>query len=251
MLERFPEDSQDVDMETLNDLRALAELFLPRHCTVCGATGCRSGLCTLCQRVVGLQLTKPQQVVGLPEELSVVAAGEYNGLLARCLLGYKEHLRTDLTDVLSSGLARSISAYEDIDGPIVLVPVPSSLKSIGRRGFSPAQHLTSAAYKKLPARLQTHVLVSDSLQRVVQLRKTSAQKQMGRFDRQKEIQGTMKLVRGADFSGVRCLLTDDVVTTGASLLEAQKVLEKSGALVLGAATVAWVRRHSAPELSGN
>jgi predicted amidophosphoribosyltransferase len=39
------------------------------------------------------------------------------------------------------------------------------------------------------------------------------------------------------------LLVDDVVTTGATLREAQRALEAAGATVLGAATVAATRRR--------
>lgn len=227
-------------MYILDDLRAATELFIPKHCLVCGATGCVSGLCRVCRRIAGLKLARPQAVPDLDFQVPVYAAGEYDGVLARCLLGYKEHLRTDIRDILASGLARSISVYTQHQ-PVVLVPVPSSPKSVARRGFSPALDLTHHASRIL--RTEHDVVVAEVIGRKNRVFPQRAQKQLGRYDRQQQIKNRLKIIGNFDVGDAPCVVVDDVTTTGASLKEATRVLEDAGAQILGCATVAWVRRQ--------
>lgn len=236
-------------MNVLSQLSSVLELFLPEHCVICGATGASSSLCSVCRRAVGLELTRPATVAGLrPLPFPVVAAGEYGGSVARTVLGFKEQMRTDLVDVLGDALVRSILEFlreSGVEEPLVLVPVPSSLRSVGRRGFSPAELLAQDAAAKLERRHR--LVVSDGLERPARVQIIRAQKKSSAFERQHQIQGSMRCARNTNFEGLSCLLVDDVVTTGASLGEAERVLSQAGARCKGAVTVAWVRRQGSPE----
>ena len=56
--------------------------------------------------------------------------------------------------------------------------------------------------------------------------------------RRANITGAYRMKRGADVTGKRVLLIDDVVTTGATLSECARVLGKAGAEQVVCATVA-------------
>lgn len=229
-------------MAIFSSLSAAAELLLPRFCLVCGASGVQGGLCLLCRRVVGLATVRPGPVPGLELGDRVFAAGRYSGPLARCILGYKEELRTDVRPLLASALARSVE--ELYPGyPVVLLPLPSSTRSLVRRGFSPAADLGREAVRIL-VRQGRAVCLQEALVRPAEFRfRALAQKQAGRYERQRQVRGRMVLAPGYNLVGQPCILLDDVVTTGASLKEAWRVLEDAGVQVLGAATVAWVSRE--------
>lgn len=231
----------------LADLSSALELFLPQHCVVCGCTGAKGSLCSVCRRAVGLSLVRPQRVDGLRGiDFPVFAAGEYGGALARTILGFKEQMRTGVLDTLGDGLARCLLEVLPASAePVVLLPLPSSLSSVGRRGFMPAALLAEDAAAKVGR--QRRVLVSPALERPLRRGKQGVQKRAGVFERQRQVVGSMRLARNTDFEGVPCLLLDDVVTTGASLGEAYRVLEGAGARCLGAVTLAWVPRRETAE----
>jgi predicted amidophosphoribosyltransferase len=68
------------------------------------------------------------------------------------------------------------------------------------------------------------------------LRRAAAdQRGLGRAERLENLRGGM-LARRAE--GIRVVIVDDVVTTGATLLEAARALRAAGAVVVGAATIA-------------
>ncbi|WP_454261450.1 phosphoribosyltransferase family protein [Pseudoxanthomonas mexicana] len=68
---------------------------------------------------------------------------------------------------------------------------------------------------------------------------TADQRLLGRTERAANVSGSMR-ARGA--AGAAVIVVDDVVTTGATLVEAARALRAGGARVLGAATVASTTR---------
>jgi orotate phosphoribosyltransferase len=55
--------------------------------------------------------------------------------------------------------------------------------------------------------------------------------------KQPKDRGTRKLIEGADVTGARVLLVDDVITTGGSIATALTAVEEAGAAVVAAATL--------------
>lgn len=111
-------------------------------------------------------------------------------------------------------------------GEAVVVPVPSSPAAMRRRGYPIAELLARRGGLR-PVRLLASVGTP------------ADQRGLGRGDRERNVVGTLH-ARGV--AGLRVVVVDDVVTTGATLREAARALEASGAVVLGAATVATTLR---------
>jgi len=79
-------------------------------------------------------------------------------------------------------------------------------------------------------------------------RKGNGQKGLGASARKARLSGSMRLSLslrtrhgGGALDGAECVLVDDVLTTGATLAEAGRVLEEAGARVLGAVVLAATR----------
>ncbi|WP_181365101.1 ComF family protein [Arthrobacter sp. HMWF013] len=226
-------------------------LAVPVDCVCCGAEDL--ALCVACDRQVRLLTKHPyraeEQAPALMNVdggiiLPVVAAGAYREELAQALLSFKSHGQHQLTSVLAKGLGRGIAAAAEGLDDVCLVPVPSSTTAFVRRGFSPV-HLLLAAWGRTYSAGGVPVLdvLRKSRRRTVMEQLPGGQKGLGRGARARRVRGSMK-VRGnrrSRVAGRRCIIVDDVLTTGATLAEAARALHLSGAVVAGAVVLAATR----------
>ncbi|MCC3267966.1 hypothetical protein MUG94_12655 [Arthrobacter gengyunqii] len=193
--------------------------------------------------------------------LRVLSAGRYAGSLARVLLAYKNHGHTDLASVLRPVLAGALQqAVDDVEGgghgngpgvpALVLVPVPGTGRARRRRGYHPLGLLLSALQSGslLPAGTVLEPLIRPArrsgrevLHPVALLAAVTggrSQKSLGRSGRRRNVYGTMTAGEPGTLAGIRCLVVDDVLTTGATIAEATRALRAAGARVEGAAVMA-------------
>lgn len=200
-------------------------------------------------------LTEPDLTdVELPA-LPVLAAGRYAGGLARVLLAYKNHGHTDLAGVLRPVLAGALHhAVQDIGSStgLLLVPVPGTGRALRRRGYNPLTMLLAALRTggllpagtgvapvlRLAGRSPRDVLRPGALVAAASGISGASQKSLGRKGRRRNVYGTMTAGPAGTLAGRRCLVVDDVLTTGATLAEATRALRAAGARVEGAVVIA-------------
>ncbi|BDI21692.1 ComF family protein [Herbiconiux sp. L3-i23] len=206
-----------------------AALLLPVACSGCGAAD--RAVCTDCARRFGRTV---QTVVG---GVPVVSAAPYDGAVARVLGAYKDGGRTDALPALSRALrgvlAEAATLHPAPPGAL-LVPVPSSARSLRRRGYAPVESIVHRAGLRAARRLRVARRVRD-------------QGELGAADRASNVAGAFA-VRG-DVDGRVCIVVDDVVTTGATLREALRALTAAGADVPFAVTIAATPLRSADSRS--
>lgn len=225
----------------------LLALAVPVDCVCCGAED--HALCAACDRHIRRLTSDPFRAeTGAPALmdtggrvlLPVVAAGVYREELAQALLSFKRHGQHQLRSSLGRALARAVLAAAGEGQAACLVPVPTSSTAYMDRGFSPV-HLLLAQV----ARLMPGVPVADVLGKAggAGARLAGGQKGLGRGARAKRVRGSMKVRRSgrAGISGRRCIIVDDVLTTGATLSEAARALHQAGAVVTGAVVLAATR----------
>ncbi len=185
---------------------------------------------------------------GLP---AVRAAGWFDGPLAEAVRSYKDRGRRDLAPVLGALLGAAalplLGASPPGPGPargraerVLLVPVPSSPAARRRRGDAPTSALARVAAASVRASAGPQAAPADVL-RV--RRAVRDQAGLGAAERSANLAGAMAVRRGRDVAGACCVVLDDVVTTGATLAEASRVLRCAGAHVVGAAAVCATPRR--------
>lgn len=229
----------------------LLALAVPVDCVCCGAEDLV--LCVSCERRVR-QLTRhpfraEAQAPALMDVdggviLPVVAAGAYRDELAQAVLSFKGHGQQQLRRVLARALVRAVAAAAQHEDRIALVPVPSSTGAFVRRGFSPVHLLLGS---KAAGGLLTDTPVLDVLRKSRRRMGPGGfpggQKGLGRGARASRVRGSMS-VPGRKVNAVagrRCIIIDDVLTTGATLAEAARALHECGAVVAGAVVLAATR----------
>lgn len=231
---------------------ALLDLLLGSSCTVCTRPG--RVLCPACERALPLRPRAAWPDPSPPGLAPPVAVGEYAGALKLLVNAHKEQHRFALARPLGHLLATAAEAHGGTayDVPLVLVPVPSRGAVVRRRGHDPLLRVAASA----AARLRSHGRPARVVRALRVLRRTEDQAGLGAALRAHNLAGSMgcddaagrRLVAATSQAGraARVVVVDDVITTGATVREAQRALEEAGVAVHGVATVAATRRWSGP-----
>jgi ComF family protein len=206
-------------------MRFLADAFayvFPVPCAGCGVDG--RALCRACSPELAIRLGTVLHAAG-----PVTAALDYEGVPRAVLLALKEQGRAGLASPLAEPFAAAVSAALAPTPDAVIAAVPSSRAARRRRGFEPVRLLASRAGIRLTPLF-------------LPARPHAAQKGLGIAERARNLDGVFALARPV--RGIRVLLVDDVITTGATLAAAAGVLRAGGAEVVGAAVLAATPRRS-------
>jgi len=233
-------------------LAACAELLFPSGCAACESplAVATDGLCIECRATLQpLPLDQICRRCALPldEELTRLRLGsqvlsvcrhcanwpdgllrlwapfEYGGALAEAIIRCKWQARFDLIAPLSRLLLPSLQAA--IVGCDAVVPVPLHGDRLRLRGYNQAARLAQAALAGLHPTLR-RPLRPDWLLR---LRPDPPARQATVAERQQRSHGAFAASPAARLRGLRLLLVDDVVTTGATLAACTQALRAAGA----------------------
>ena len=212
----------------------VADLVLSRSCVVCGALG--QMVCPECWTDSLDPHLHPEASASLG--LPVQVAAPYTGGVQRLVIGHKEHRAPALARPLGGLLAVAVLHLVGERRGVDLVPIPAHLQSVGRRGFDSVAQIQAWAVRDLRAAgLQVRTL--PLLVRTVD---HGRQVGRGRGERAVSVHGTMRAMPTAG-RPARVVVIDDVVTSGATLMEASRALGAVGVTVLGAAAVAGTPRR--------
>lgn len=152
----------------------------------------------------------------------------YHGSVKDSLHRYKFSGATAYADIYSEFIVKCIDENQISCDSITWVPL--SRRRLRKRGYDQAELLAKLIAKHLgqrPVRL------------LKKLRDTPPQSQTGSAEKRRaNIVGAYVCLRPERVQGKRILLVDDIVTTGATLSEAAKVLKKAGAKEVICATLA-------------
>lgn len=230
-------------------LAAAGELVLPRTCAGCGRTG--PAVCSGCRDELA-RLALPTTVPVAPRPVPPGWPGctgtiRYDGVAARLARAFKDDDRRDLVRplgrLLADAVERAIAGERDgaVGGaPSVLVPVPSSPAALRRRGDHPTLLLARVAAQTLAAGVEARAVLRMA-------RGTADQAGLDRSARAANLAGAMVVTRPALVRGRRCVLVDDVLTSGATLTEGRRALLAAGAARVDLA-VALVTPPRSPSL---
>ena len=163
------------------------------------------------------------------------------------VVAWKDRGRADLTPVLAAALRRAVQAAlaeaggETAGHEVLLVPAPSSRRARRERGRDPVRELA----RRCGLALRRRGLDVRALPALAHAHRVADQAHLGVADRARNLAGAVRVSRGWQprLAGRRCLVVDDVVTSGATVLECARALREVGAVVVGAAAVADTPRR--------
>ena len=222
-------------------LRAIRGLLLPRVCPVCRlrlmepvSLPCCSvcaGLlrlpdgprCPGCGGLLDNTLAQCSECLERPPRtwLQAVSANHYDGPLRDLIGRFKYQNDTALAPVLAHLVAESWRRHGS-GRPDLIVPIPLHWRRQFSRGYNQAQLLSCELSREL------------GIPMAMLLRRQHFTRQQARLDfsaRQTNVKRSFSLDSGRSIAGLHLLLVDDVLTTGATLDAAARILVADGAVV--------------------
>lgn len=204
-------------MKMSNGLR---DLIFPPRCLCCSELG--NEICNACS--LELKIRDYRTHAG---KVPVFSSIKYGSKPGRILLAAKEDGVRRADQLISDALRNSLrTAIKTVGIRPTLIPVPHSKKALRKRGRNFVAEIAGhlAAQENLPIR-----------QVIGHNRKVRDQSQLDAHSRKGNLSGSMSVVRPC---GHPCevFLIDDLITTGTTLGEAVRTLEKGGFRVVAAVT---------------
>ncbi|MFF1633641.1 ComF family protein [Leifsonia sp. NPDC058248] len=205
----------------------------PISCSGCGADD--RSLCADCRRALA---PAPARLDDGVESPPVWASLAYAGSVRAVLLAFKDHGRTDAGPALARALRASVVAAiagarpVERAGGVTLVTVPSTRAAFRSRGYHPTELMLRRAGLSIGSRsLRLSRQVADQAGLSAAGR---AQNRSGSFAASQRL------------AGRACLIVDDIVTSGATIREANRAIEAAGGRVIGAAALAHTELRGSP-----
>ena len=196
-----------------------ASALYPRSCFGCGASG--SYWCARCHAQY-----RPQ-AYRLENGMTIYAAHPYHhSRIRRALKQLKYHGSSDIANALSLVLATSIPPDGIQNAECVWIPLTASREL--ERGFNQSELLARGAARHLG------IPATDAL---FKTRETRPQSTLNRAERLKNLRGAFAVANHYK-PRPTVIIVDDISTTGATLTEAARVLQKAGATTIIGAVVA-------------
>lgn len=204
--ERVVEEQRIVCSACLGNQQALQQ-------PICGTCGCPNAVLKLPGRCEDC----PKGAIYFRRAM---AAYPYAGLSRQLVEKLKYSGRIEYARIMAAAMLHEAGAGLENLPDYLLVPVPLHPTRLRERGFNQAEIL---------GRELIHwtgmTLMPGALRRV---RNTSTQTRLSRRERARNIRGAFAL-GNSDIRDRKCLLIDDVFTTGATLNECARVLKEGGA----------------------
>jgi predicted amidophosphoribosyltransferase len=210
-------------------MKNLVELIFPSRCIACSQLGI--SICSSCRKNWHPHIYHRELKV-LGNRYPVISAIEYSPIASRVLLRSKEANQGAADQLLISAIAHSLRYFTKKYGTGDLVAIPSRRSATRKRGRDFMQEITKsvATLEKL-----------NTLEILQHQRAVQDQSRLNSHQRTSNIAGALST--SIDFPSSAgqgnigpLIIVDDLVTTGATLVEAIRALRTAGFMVIGAVT---------------
>ena len=222
-------------------IKDLFSLFYPNTCELCnvGLARGESLICTRCD----FRLPKFRNFKELNSFLPLLEGGHLYSFLYSYIKYYKKGIGQKLLQKIKYGnkpdlafligyrlgleLIPSKPAFE------MILPVPLHKKKQKKRGYNQSDYFAKGISDSTGIKWSPEI--------IKRTRNNPSQTNKSRIERIQNVQDIFQIKRTESILSKKILVVDDVITTGATLFACSEILERSGAQVLGVASIALAK----------
>jgi predicted amidophosphoribosyltransferase len=219
----------------LKSIHSLKELIYPNICLCCGKTGVK-----ICHNCSKYWLANPNK--SKVENNCLFFVTTYDETTSPIILAAKESGNRESVKLIARSITNSISfaiLNLGIAQPINLVSIPSQLSAIRRRGRDHIKDLV----QEVITQLNKQNIDAVYLPILKPIKKIKDQSDLNGLQR-KENMSHAFIVKTSPISQSAVIVIDDLVTTGASILEGVRALSEAKITVDAVVTACAVGRNS-------
>lgn len=228
-------------------IKFLKDMCFPISCICCDEFVDSEGLCHKCWGKIKWIADPKCKICGLPFEIDTgmiciecmnkqpffdqaIAVLEYDDNSKDIILKFKHYDVTYISKQLAIWMNRV--AENEIKNSDMIIPVPIHFRKRLFRKYNQSELLAMELSKISGINYEPEILIKK--------RHTTAQEDLSKKERKKNIVGTFDVKKNNKLSGKKIILIDDVFTTGSTVNECSKILRKNGAKHIIVLTIARV-----------
>ena len=144
---------------------------------------------------------------------------KYEGIIRKTILKYKFQEESYLYKTFVNFILKNQKFFEFIKSYDTIVPVPISKKRYKERGYNQSYLIAKEISKKTKLELQNRCIIKS--------KNVIEQSKLNKEEREKNIKGVYEIIDKENLQNKRIILVDDIYTTGNTVNECCKILQKA------------------------
>lgn len=213
-------------------LDILLDLIYPPVCGVCGRLD-KNSLCNKCKiqlnKEAAFNIEKNGKDINIffNEHMYIFM---YCGTIRSVLLNYKFNDNAYLYKTLTNFLLKNQKFVKKIKSYDIIIPVPLSKNRRKERGYNQSELIAKEISLKTQIKMDKTCLKK--------IKNVLAQSTLNKEDRYQNIEGAYKIQNNNLLKNKKVLLLDDIFTTGSTVNECSKQIQKANPKKIGVLTIA-------------
>ena len=164
--------------------------------------------------------------------LAVKSLGTFDDYYQKLIHRFKYDKKIPLGKYLAQSLGKIVEQERDFVNCDLVIPVPLHPARYRERGFNQSEILAQGISQTMNLPLEKEILKRK--------KNTKDQTYLNAQQRAENVRGAFVITQPEKIKDKKVILVDDVITTGATLNECARMLQKAGAKVIFAVTLAVV-----------
>ena len=155
---------------------------------------------------------------------------KYEGIIRKIILDYKFNEKSYTYLTFTKFILKNKNVFEKIKSYDTIIPVPISKKRYKERGYNQSYLIAKEIAKNTDLEILNNCLIKTM--NIIE------QSKLNKEERKINIQGVYEIKNSALIKNKKILLIDDIYTTGSTVNECSKILNKEKTNKIGVLTIA-------------